>query len=83
MPSTRDLLILAESWARAADSTLFFWPIGQSSGVPLLQYSPAHAGQMACALALRDALRSELDFWQTLRDLGLEPFDQDGKRPGG
>jgi hypothetical protein len=80
--STRKLLALAESWLNACESTLMFWPPGESGGLKLLlDHPPAVAGCMACALELRDALISEPDFGQALADLGLEPVQQNTERP--
>lgn len=81
-PTTR-LLNLAQAWACQAGSPLQFWPLDGTGVVPILDMNATDAALLSCALDLRSALRLESDFWQALRDLGLEPVEQDGKCPGG
>jgi hypothetical protein len=75
MSKTKDLLNLAESWAGAAGTTLFFFPTGECRAVEhLMGFHDGKAALLACALELRYALRSEPDYEQALQELGLEPI---------
>ena len=79
-PSTKDLLCMAERWARQADSSLAFWSADQSSAVLLV--TACDNALLACALELRAALSAASDFAEAVRDLGLEPVRQHSKGPG-
>lgn len=82
MSKTKDLLNLAASWASAADTTLIFFPLGECRAVQqLMGFQDGKAALLACALELRQALQSEPDFWQAVRDLGLEPVHQNTESP--
>ncbi len=82
MRTTKDLLGMAESWAGAAGTTLIFFPPGECQAVQqLMGFQDGKAALLACALELRHALQSEPDFWQAVRDLGLEPVRQNTESP--
>jgi len=79
--STKELLNMAQDWACSAGTTLFFFPIDGCHAVEMLQFQDGKAALLACALELRHALRSEPDFVQAVRDLGLEPVHQNTESP--
>jgi hypothetical protein len=78
--TTLELLTLAESWARAAGSTLAFWPRDGRHSVKLACFG-SHQDLMACALDLRHALSSEPDYLQAAHDLHLERVQNGGRVP--
>lgn len=77
---TKELVLLAERWARQANSSLCYWPADQSSAVSLV--TACDNALLACALELRAALSAASDFAEAVRDLGLEPVRQHSKGPG-
>ena len=80
----KPLLQLAEQWANEAGATLR-WRHSSAATAMLTHANPVHRALWRCALELASRVEaaSGPGYADLLRDLTLEPVEQDAERPGG